>query len=99
MVMRRYFDFKIDGGNYRQAGSEQIGFVKCADFRNISSRQHTNTDSYIPRSKIGGSGRPRWLLGARLTNSVLNAGNMIPKPTPISSATPKNRIVQAASFH
>ena len=66
MVMRRYFDFKIDGGNYRQAGSEQIGFVKCADFRNISSRQHTDTDSYIPRSKIGGSGRPPLAVGSQV---------------------------------
>jgi hypothetical protein len=34
-----------------------------------------------------------------LTNNVLNAGNMIPNPTPINNAIPKNRILQTVSFH
>ena len=57
MVMRRYFDLEIDSGNHRQAGSEKISFVKCADFCDISSGQHPDTDSHVPGSKIGRSRR------------------------------------------
>ena len=64
--MRRYFNFEINGGDYRQTGTEKVGFVKRADFGDISSRQHTNTDSYIPRSKIGGSGRPPLAVGGQV---------------------------------
>ena len=32
---------------------------------------------------------PRWLLGARFTNSVLNAGNIVPNATPCNSAMAK----------
>ena len=53
--MRRYFNFEINGGDYRQTGTEKVGFVKRADFGDISSRQHTDTDSYIPGSEVGGS--------------------------------------------
>ena len=35
---------------------------------------------------------PRWLLGARFTNSVLKAGNIVPKPTPNRRATIKNNM-------
>ena len=97
--MRRHFKFEIEGGNYRQAGSEKIGLVKCTYFCNISARQHTDADSYIPRGKISGSGCSPLVIGARLTNNVLNAGNMIPNPTPINNAIPKNRMLQTVSFH
>ena len=50
--MRRYFNFEINGGDYRQTGTEKVGFVKRADFGDISSRQHTDTDSYIPGSEL-----------------------------------------------
>ena len=66
MVMRRYFDFEIDSGNHRQAGSEEIGFVKCADFRNIPPDQHTDTDSHIPGREIGRSGRSPLAVGRKI---------------------------------
>ena len=97
--MRRYFNFEINGGDYRQTGTEKVGFVKRADFGDISSRQHTDADSYIPGSEVGGSRCSPLTVGARLTNSVLNAGNIIPNPTPINNAMPKNSRVQAVSFH
>jgi hypothetical protein len=34
-----------------------------------------------------------------LTNSVLNAGNIVPKPTPRNSATAKNRYLHNTGFH
>lgn len=50
--MRRYFNFEINGGDYRQTGTEKVGFVKRADFGDISSRQHTDTDSHIPGGQV-----------------------------------------------
>ena len=38
----------------RQA-PKKVGFVKRADFGDISSRQHTDTDSHIPGGQVSGS--------------------------------------------
>ena len=46
--MRSHFDPEIDCRNDCQAGSEKIGLIKCTYFCDISSRQHTDTDSYVP---------------------------------------------------
>ena len=64
--MRRYFNFEINGGDYRQTGTEKVGFVKRADFGDISSRQHTDADSYIPGSEISGSGRNPLVIGGKV---------------------------------
>ena len=68
--MRRHFKFEIEGGNYRQAGSEKIGLVKCTYFCNISARQHTDADSYIPRGKISGSGCSPLVIGGKVDKTT-----------------------------
>ena len=66
MVMRRHFKFEIEGGNYRQAGSEKISLIKCTNFCDISTGQHTATDSYVPRGKISGSGCSPLAIGGKV---------------------------------
>ena len=64
--MRRYFNFEINGGDYRQTGTEKVGFVKRADFGDISSRQHTDTDSHIPGGQVSGSCRSSLTVGGKV---------------------------------
>ena len=97
--MRRYFNFEINGGDYRQTGTEKVGFVKRADFGDISSRQHTDTDSHIPGGQVSGSCCSSLTVGGKVDEQGIESGNMIPNPMPINKAIPKNRIVQAVSLH
>ncbi len=54
MIVRRYFQVEIEDGDNREAGPEEIGFVKTANLGNISACQHTDANTYIPRSEVSG---------------------------------------------
>ncbi len=64
--MRGYFQVEIKSGNNRETGSEQIGFVKGADFCNVTSCQHADSYTYIPRCEVGGSGCTTLFVGSKV---------------------------------
>lgn len=54
--MRCDFQVKIEGGDHCQAGSEEIGHVKRGKLGDIAAQNQPDSDAYIPRGEIGGSG-------------------------------------------
>ena len=96
--MRCDFQVKIEGGDHCQAGSEEIGHVKRGKLGDIAAQNQPDSDAYIPRGEIGGSGCAALAVRSKLTNSVLKAGNMVPNPTPSSSATMKKSTSVSSGF-
>jgi len=66
MVMRSHFSIEVEHRNNGEASPEQISFIKGADFCNISSCQHTDTDAHIPGGQVGGSGGTTLAVGGEV---------------------------------
>ena len=66
MVMRSHFPIEVEHRNNGEASPEQISFIEGADLCNISSRQHTDTDAYIPGCQIGRSGSTTLAIGGEV---------------------------------
>lgn len=43
-----YAQVEIEHGKYRQASTEQVGFVERTDVGDVSTGQHADADAYIP---------------------------------------------------
>ena len=63
MIMGSYTQVEIEHGDYRQASTEQIGFVEGADVGNVSAGEHADTYAYIPRREVSGGGSTPLVVG------------------------------------
>ena len=51
--MTGYFQTEIEEGDNRKNSSQKIGCTETKDFGNVSTQQHTDDDTDVPRSQIG----------------------------------------------
>lgn len=80
MIMGSYTQVEIEHGDYRQASTEQIGFVEGADVGNVSAGEHADAYAYIPRCEVSGGGGTPLVVGGQIDKQGVVGGKHDAEP-------------------
>ena len=61
-----HLQVEVEHGEDGEAGTEEVGLVEGADFRNVAAGEHTDADAYIPRGEVGGGGSAALAVGCQI---------------------------------